>query len=71
MVGVGEAVSYLLLRNGKFLSEVYQWGDTPNAFPEWQFPQVLEQAMQYKDRPLEVGELIGGDLDNVKWTKLD
>ena len=71
MVGVGEAVSYLLRRNDKYLSERYEWGDTPNAFPEWQFPQVLEQAMQYKDRPLEVGELIGSDLDNVKWTKLD
>ena len=64
-------MSYLLRRNGKFLSEVYQWGNTPNAFPEWQFPQVLEQAMNYTDPPLEVGELIGSDLANVKWTKLD
>ncbi len=62
---------YLLRRNGKFLSERYDWGSTPNVFPEWQFPQVLEMSMNFKDRPLEVGELIGSDLDNVIWTKLD
>ena len=63
--------SYLRRRKGKYLSEFYQWLLMPHSFPEWQFPQVLEEAMQYKDRPLEAGELIGDDLDNVKWTKLD
>lgn len=62
---------YALRRNDKYLSEFYQWGDTPNTFTEWHFPQVLDEAMQYKDRPLEVGEVIGVDVDNAIWTKLD
>lgn len=40
------------------------------AFPEWQFPDVLFEAMQYKDRPQRVGELVGGDLDATIWTEL-
>ncbi len=63
--------AYLLRRNDLFLSERYQWENTPNVFPECYFPQVLEMSMNFKDRPLEVGQLIGGDLDAVQWTKLD
>ena len=66
-----DTIKYLLRRNGKFLSERYGWGSTPNAFAECYFPQVLEEAMNYPDPPQEVGELIGSDLDAVQWTKLD
>ena len=61
---------YILERNGKYLSERYQWQMFPHAFPEWQFPAVLEAAMQYKDRPKRVGELVDGTLENAIWTAL-
>ena len=63
-------VGYLLRRHGLYLSEVYQWVDTPNAFAEWHFPQVLEMSMNFKDRPLEIGEIVDGDLDAVQWMKI-
>lgn len=49
---------YLLQRNGKFLSERYQWQLMPHAFPEWQFGQVLEMAMNFKDAPQQIGEVM-------------
>ena len=68
---MGEAVSYLLRRNGKYLSEVYQWGATPNAFAECYFQDVLDEAMNYPDPPLEIGEIVNGDLDAVQWMKIE
>ena len=63
-------MSYIFKRDDKYLSERYEWGNTPNAFPEWQFGQVLEEAMQYRDHPQYVGEMVNGDLDQVVWKKL-
>lgn len=64
-------VAYILRRNDLYLSELYDWGNTPNAFPEWHFQDVLDEAMNYPDPPLEVGEMVDGELDHVKWTKID
>ena len=56
--------NYLLERKGKFLNERYEWGIPPHAFPEWQFVDVLPMAMQFKDRPLQVGEVLpGGEVE--------
>lgn len=63
--------AYLLRRDDKYLSEVYQWGNTPNAFAWFYFQDVLDEAMNYPDPPLEVGEMVDGELDHVVWTKLD
>jgi hypothetical protein len=49
---------YLLERKGKYLNERYKWGFLPYAFPEWQFVDVLPMAMNFKDRPLQVGEVL-------------
>jgi len=58
-------------RRTKYLNERYQWGDFPHAFEEAHFATVvLPEAMQYKDRPQRVGELVNGDLDSAIWTEL-
>lgn len=51
---------YLLTRRNKFLNARYQWTDIPHVFPEWQFVDVLPMAMQFKDRPQQVGEVVDG-----------
>ena len=56
---------YLLERKGKFLQPNYYWGIYPHAWDELQFERVFPEAMQYKDRPLMVGEMIGED---IVWT---
>lgn len=61
---------YMLKRKGRFLNERYQWSPLPHSFPEWQFSNVLQLAMMWKDRPLEVGEIEDGNVDNVVWVKL-
>ena len=63
-------MKYILRRHGKYLNEKYLWGNLPRLIPECYFQQVLEEAMQYKDRPLEVGETTDGDLDRVEWKRL-
>jgi hypothetical protein len=63
--------TYILERKGKYLNERYQWQRLPHVFPEWHFGVVFAEAMQYRDRPQRVGEVIGGDLDTAKWTELD
>lgn len=52
----------LLERNGKFLNKWYQWSLMPHAFPDWQFQDVLDEAMQYKDKPLRIGEVVDGKI---------
>ena len=64
-------VRYILRRRGKYLNARYQWSLTPHSFAEWEFPTVLEEAMQYRDHPQYVGEITGGELDKVVWKKLD
>ena len=34
----------------------------PHAFPDWQFQDVLDEAMQYKDKPLRIGEVVDGKI---------
>ncbi len=53
---------YLLTRRNKFLNDRYQWTDEPHLFPEWQFGDVLELSMQFKDRPQQVGEVVNGQV---------
>lgn len=53
---------YLLTRRNKFLNDRYQWTDEPYLFPEWQFGDVLEMSMRFKDRPQQVGEVVGGQV---------
>ena len=64
-------MSYLLLRNKLYLSERYEWGNSPNAFAECYFQDVLDEAMNYPDPPLEIGEIVNGDLDAVQWMKIE
>ena len=52
----------LLERNGKFLNERYQWALIPHVFPDWQFQGVLDEAMNYKDKPLRLGKWWTGKL---------
>lgn len=47
---------YILRRRNKFLNEKYLWGNLPRLIPECYFEQVLQEAMQYRNPPLEVGE---------------
>lgn len=69
-----QATTYALTRKIRnvthYLNERYQWQRLPHVFPEWHFPVVFAEAMQYRDRPQRVGEVIGGDLDKAKWTEL-
>ena len=52
----------LLERNGKFLNVWYQWSLMPHVFHDWQFQDVLDEAMQYKDKPLRIGEVVKGEI---------
>ena len=52
----------LLERNGRYLNERYQWTLIPHVFPDWQFQGVLDEAMNYKDKPLRVGEVVDGEI---------
>ena len=61
---------YILKRNGKYLDDRYRWSKLPHSFPEWQFGAVLEMAMQFRDRPMEVAELRDGNLDSAEWELL-
>lgn len=59
---------YLLKRGTKYLNERYQWQAFPCPFPEWQFGAVLEMAMQFRDRPKQIGEMTDGTIENVVWS---
>ena len=61
---------YILKRKNKYLNERYWWSKFPHLFTEWEFYAVLPMAMQFRDRPLQVGEVIDGNLDSAIWTKL-
>ena len=41
----------ILLREYKYLTERYQWGNLPALFPSWQAPAVMQIADKWKDRP--------------------
>jgi len=41
----------------RYLNERYQWSRMPHSFPGWFFDIVLAEAMQYKDRPQQIGEV--------------
>lgn len=34
----------------------------PHAFPEEYFQQVLEMAMNFKDKPQQIGEVVDGQI---------
>ena len=59
---------YLLERKGKFLQPNYYWGIYPHAWDEWQFQAVLDLAMNFRDRPKMIGEMIG---DMIVWTDVE
>ena len=61
---------YILKRKNKYLSDRFKWVSIPHTFPEWHFRQIFPLTMQYRDRPLEVGEMKDGTLENAAWTKL-
>lgn len=54
----------------KYLSERYKWTVIHHAFSEVELMVVLPEAMNYRDRPQFVGEITGGELDNVIWQKV-
>lgn len=60
---------YILKRNNKYLNERYQWTPFPCAFQWWHFQDILPMAMQFRDRPLMIGEMRDGTLENTIWTK--
>lgn len=60
---------YILKRKNKYLNEHYKWTPIPCLFPWWHFKDILPVAMQYRDRPLEIGETQDATLKNTIWTK--
>jgi hypothetical protein len=54
-----------------YLNERYQWQRLPHVFDEVHFSRVVfAEAMQYRDRPQRVGELLNSNLDSAVWTEL-
>ena len=54
-----------------YLQPNLYWDEAVNVFSEAHFAAVvLPEAMQYRDRPQMVGELVDGSLDSAIWTEL-
>jgi len=41
----------ILLREDKYLTERYQWGNLPALFPDWQAPAVMQMMDKAQERP--------------------
>ena len=59
----------ILLREYKYLTERYQWGNLPALFPSWQAPAVMQMMDKAEERPtgwavVENAEVI--DLDKLE-----
>ena len=62
----------IFTRHGQYLNERYQWGNIPHLFPSWQAGDVLDLAMNWKDRPTVYAVVSGKsiDLDQLEVVKI-
>lgn len=65
-------MSVIFTRHGKYLTARYYWGNIPHLFPAVYFPQVLDMAMNFPDKPTGVAVVEPGvvDLDKLEVVKL-
>lgn len=64
-------MSYIFKRDDKYLSERYEWGNSPNAFAGWQKDALESMFSRMTTPPTHYAVVSNGvELDRVEWLKI-